>query len=96
MKRASMSRDQARALAQRLLDAVGRRDLPRLVDCYAEEAVMVSPMFGEVRGRAAIAATWERLFTTFSGWSVAVSDVLVDPDRIAVLTTITATGSCSC
>lgn len=88
-----MSPDQARALARRLLDAVARRNLPQLVDCYAQEAVMVSPMFGQVQGRAPIMATWEKLFTMFAEWSVEVSDILVDEDRIAVLTTVSAIDS---
>jgi phosphoserine phosphatase RsbU/P len=91
MKRAPMSREKARALALRLLEGVARRDLPQVVSCYAEEAVMISPLFGDQRGRAAIEATWERLFSQFPGFSVEVQDVLVDGDRIAILTTVTTT-----
>jgi sigma-B regulation protein RsbU (phosphoserine phosphatase) len=48
-------------------------------------------VFGEVRGRTRIAATWETLFSTFADVAVEISDVLVDGDRVAVLSTVTTT-----
>jgi ketosteroid isomerase-like protein len=86
-----MSREEARALVRQLLDAASRRDLSELMALYAADAVAVSPVFGEVRGRANIAATWQTLFRTFADLTVTVSDVLVDADRIAVLSTIKTT-----
>ncbi len=86
-----MSREEALALVRKLVDAAHRRDISRLMDAYAYEAVAVSPVFGEVRGRAAIAATWETLFSTLADIAIEVSDVLVDGDRIAVLSTIATT-----
>ena len=87
----AMSHERARALMGHLLDAAQRRDIARLMDLYVEDAVAVSPVFGEIRGRAAIAATWQTLFSTFSDIAVDVSDVLVDGDRIAVLSTVATT-----
>jgi ketosteroid isomerase-like protein len=86
-----MSRETALALARQLLDAAWRRDISQLRDLYAEQAVAVSPVFGEVRGGAEIAATWETLFLTFADAAIEISDVLVDGDRVAVLSTLTAT-----
>src|SRR5712692_10187869 len=86
-----MSREQALALVQQLLDTASHRDIPRLMDLYADEAVATSPVFGEVRGRAAIAKTWETLFSTFPVVAVVISNVLVDGDRIAVLSTLATT-----
>jgi phosphoserine phosphatase RsbU/P len=48
-------------------------------------------MFGEVRGADAIAATWATLFSTFDDFSTEISHVLVDGDRVAVLSTVGAT-----
>jgi ketosteroid isomerase-like protein len=73
------------------VDAARRRDISQLMNAYADEAVAVSPVFGEVKGRAAIAATWETLFSTFADIAVEVSDVLLDGDRIAVLSTVATT-----
>ena len=39
----------------------------------------------EVSGRAAIADTWDVIFTSFPDWTVKVTDVLVDGDRIAFI-----------
>ncbi len=84
----SLTRERALALVRRLMDTAQRRDLAQLVDCYAEHAVAVSPVFGEVRGRAAIAETWQRLFATFADFAVEITDILVDGHRIAVLSAI--------
>jgi ketosteroid isomerase-like protein len=73
------------------LDAARRRDIPRLMDFYADGAVALSPVFGAVQGRAAIAATWETLFSTFAEVAVETSGVLVDGDRVAVLSTVRTT-----
>jgi ketosteroid isomerase-like protein len=86
-----MSREDALALVRQLVDSARRRDISRLMDAYADEAIAVSPVFGEVRGRAGIAATWETLSSTFADFAVEVSTVLVDGDRIAVLSTIATT-----
>ena len=45
-------------------DAANAHDVERIVDYYAPDAVAISPVFGEVRGRAAIAQTWEQIFIT--------------------------------
>jgi len=86
-----MSREQALALVRQVIDAAGRRDFSRLMDLYGDEAVVVSPVFGQVEGRAAIAATWEKLLSTFSDVAVEVSDILVDGDRVVVLSTVRTT-----
>ena len=87
----AVTRDEALALVQRLLDTARRHELPQLMDMYADDAVAVSPVFGEVRGRQRIGATWQTLFEMFADLSVEVSDVLVEGDRIAVLSTVTTT-----
>ncbi len=86
-----MSRERALAIVRELIDAARQRDLARLMALYASDAVAVSPVFGEVRGRASIGATFETLFTTLADATVEVGDVLVDGDRLAVIGTITTT-----
>ena len=80
-----MKRDDALALVQRFRAAAGRRDLSLMANLYADEAVALSPIFGEVRGRDAILATWQTMFTTFADLMLDISDVLVDDDRLAIL-----------
>jgi len=84
-----VSREEALALVWRLLGAARRRDLPEVRDCYAEDAVAESPAFGEIHGRDGIVASWGTLFTSFSDISVDIATVLVDGDRVAILSTLT-------
>jgi serine phosphatase RsbU (regulator of sigma subunit)/ketosteroid isomerase-like protein len=71
--------------------AVRQHDLPALMEAYAEDAVAVSPVFGEVKGRHAIAEMFEAMFKTMPQPGTTVSDLLVDGDRIAILGTVQAT-----
>jgi serine phosphatase RsbU (regulator of sigma subunit)/ketosteroid isomerase-like protein len=86
-----MSREETLALARQLIEAANRHDPAGLMDCYAEDAVVVSPVFAEVHGRAAIGATWETTFATLPDFAIEVSDVLVDGDRTAILGALSAT-----
>src|SRR5215471_11470223 len=86
-----MQRDEAWALIRRLYEAAGRRDSTAIGAMYADEAVAISPVFGEVRGRVAIAASWSTLFSMFSDISLEIGDVLVDGDRIAMLSRVRTT-----
>jgi serine phosphatase RsbU (regulator of sigma subunit) len=86
-----VSREDALALVRRLLTAARRRDLPEVGDCYAENAVAESPAFGEIHGRDAIVASWGTLFSSFSDITVDISTILVDGERVAVLSTLTTT-----
>jgi serine phosphatase RsbU (regulator of sigma subunit) len=60
-----------------------------LGDCYAENAIALSPAFGEIRGREAIVASWARLFVS-KKVDVDLATILVDGDRVAVLGAITS------
>jgi phosphoserine phosphatase RsbU/P len=78
-----MTRDHATALVRQMADAVNRHDTPRLLTLYAEDAVTFSPVAGQIIGIPAIGEWWNRIFSLFPDWTVGVSDVLVDGDRIA-------------
>jgi len=86
-----MSRDEAIELVRQLEEAVNAHDTARLLDLYAESAVMVSPVFSGISGLEAIRKTWETTFALFPDWTAKVGDVLVDGDRIAFLGTAAAT-----
>jgi sigma-B regulation protein RsbU (phosphoserine phosphatase) len=86
-----MEREDAIALVQRLQDAVNRHDPEKLLEFYSEEAVTVSPVHGELHGRSAIVNSWQTIFSLFPDWTVEVTDVLLDGDRIAFFGTANAT-----
>src|SRR5260370_20596233 len=66
------------------------------MDFYAGDAVAISPVFGEVRGREAIAATFKTMFSTLSDVRFEISDVLVDGDRIAMLGIVKTSDRSGC
>lgn len=86
-----MSREEAIEFASKLEMAVNTHNTALIMSLYKEDAVMVSPMFPRVEGRAAIVENWQRTFSLFPDWAVQVGDVMVDGDRVAFLGTATAT-----
>jgi ketosteroid isomerase-like protein len=91
MTHQSMPREQALSLVRQLLDAAFRHDYEGVASFYAADAVAVSPVFGEVKGRDAVGATWQTLFTMFSDLAIENVDYLVDGNRVAVLGKICTT-----
>jgi ketosteroid isomerase-like protein len=86
-----VSRQQAIAFVHDLEKAVNSHDTARLLEFYSEDAVAVSPVFERIVGHSAIGESWNKLFSLFPDWTVSISDVLVDGDRIAFLGTAGAT-----
>jgi ketosteroid isomerase-like protein len=91
MAHPSTGRDEALALVRRLLFAASKRDAAGVRQCYAADAIAVSPVFGEVRGRDEVAATWQTLFITFTDLAIEEVNYLVDGDRVAVLAKVVTT-----
>ena len=81
----TLPREDALEIVRRFRDAGGRRDVSAMTSLYAQDAVAISPIFGEVRGRDAIAATWQTMFTTFADLMLDILEVLVDGDRLAII-----------
>ncbi len=84
-------REGAIAFVHRLEEAVNSHDNEALLKFYSERAVTVSPAYGERSGRSAIRNAWETIFSLFPDWTVKVTDVVLDCDRIAFMGTATAT-----
>src|SRR5215472_16500086 len=85
-----MERNAAITLIRELLATARRADVERLSQLYADDAVAISPLFGEVRGNRAIAETWQQLAIALPDFAAEVSHVLVDGDRIAVISSVAA------
>jgi predicted ester cyclase len=80
-----MSREDVEQTMRQFRDAGAHRDSSKLVDCYAENAIAISPVFGELKGKRAIAAAWGTWFSTFNDFGFAILDTLIDGDRVVVL-----------
>jgi len=80
---------------QQLLDrrtaAWNRRDPPALAAGYAENAVVTSPMFPRVEGRAAIENSFATLFRVFPEWEITFEGACITANRAMQLGTIRAT-----
>jgi steroid delta-isomerase-like uncharacterized protein len=81
----------AAAFIHELRKAATAHDASRLGSFYAEDAVAVSPVFGEVRGRAAIVRTFQDLFDTLPDAVFDLSDTFAEGNRFAFMGTVTAT-----
>ena len=84
-------REEAVAFAHWLERAVNAHDVAGLEAGYADDAVLISPVFRETVGRAAIAKSWEAIFQLFPDWQVKILEVLVDGNRLAFVGTCMAT-----
>lgn len=88
-----MLRAQAIEFVRQLEEAINTHDTERLLGFYANDAITVSPMFAGISGREAISKGFDTIFSLFPDWTVSVSDVLVDGDRIAFMGSVTATDN---
>lgn len=88
-----MSREDAVAFVRAMAAATNAHDIARMETLYAEDAVAISPVLGELRGRRAVVESWKTLFTRFPDCAIEISDVFADGDRIAFLGTMRATDA---
>ena len=89
----AMTRDEIREFVRLNEAAWERRDTAALMEDYADNCEVVSPMLRTLRGKAAVEGSFRDLFRAFGEWTIAVDDVLVDLDggvRCAIVTTIHA------
>lgn len=86
-----MTREQAVELVNARLASYKRRDAVALARGFAEDAVVVSPMFATVQGRKAIEASYKSLFNAFPDWEMHAEEPIIDGNRIAQLFRVTAT-----
>lgn len=67
------------------------RDTDRLARMHAENVKVVSPMFGQINGRAAVAESYVRLFGAFPDWTLTTEELIVDDGTVAQVFSATAT-----
>jgi steroid delta-isomerase-like uncharacterized protein len=88
-----MSREQIVSALQAMQRAWNARDPAALTAAHTDDGVVVSPIFGEVRGRAEIERSYEELFRAFADWTLEGHDLIIDGARAAQTFTVTATHS---
>ena len=88
-----MNREQIVAVVQTMQRAWNAKDAAALAAVHADDGVVHSPMFGEVRGRAEIERTYREMFRSFADWDFQGQELIIDGDRFAQTFTATATHS---
>jgi steroid delta-isomerase-like uncharacterized protein len=88
-----MTRDEVREMLRRHHEAVNLHDVRAVEALYADDALLVSPLFHSVHGRAAIGRSFERLFAIFPDYAITMQDELfiAEGPRAAQFGTVTAT-----
>ena len=78
-----MTRDEAATLfAER--DAIWRRgDTHALASLHADDGVIISPLFGVIKGLEAIEKSYENIFKIFNDLILTTEDIVADGDRVA-------------
>ena len=88
-----MTREQIVTLTQVMQRAWNARDPAALAVLYADDALVHSPMFGEVHGRAEIERSYREMFRGFADWIFEGQDLIIDGTRAAQTFIATATHS---
>jgi steroid delta-isomerase-like uncharacterized protein len=89
-----MTSQEIRAFVDQHVEAWKNHDVRTLVDGYADECELISPLFQTVRGKAGIEASFRDIFRIFADQTIRSDDLLVDHergDRAAYVATYTAT-----
>ena len=86
-----MTRDETVALMSLRQNAWVARDPELLASTHAEAGTVSSPMFGQLRGRAAISNSYALAFRTFPDWTFTAESLLIDGDAVAQPFSATAT-----
>ena len=87
-----MTRDEILALLDRRAEAWRRLDAGTLVNDYADDAVIESPLAGgTTHGVEQIKQVFQTYFVAFPDLGMEVAEVLVDDQRAAVMATFTGT-----
>lgn len=87
-----MTRTEASTVLRRHREALNRHDVQALESLYAKNAVVSSPLFRTIRGRAAIARSFETLFRMWPDYHVRGKNSLLicEGNRAAEFTTVVA------
>ena len=86
-----MTRESVGEFFERWERSWAARDVDALAGMHAEACTVSSPMFGQIKGREAVADSYVRLFSAFPDWSLTTEDLIVDGDRVAQVFSATAT-----
>ena len=83
-----MTNDEIRSLLDRFRLAWESQDMDAMLDCYAEDCVVVSPIFSTLSGRSQVEKSYSNLMNAFHTERITVADMVIDssnPPRAVIL-----------
>ena len=86
-----MTRDEIVQLFAQRDQLWATRDAEGLAATYSEGCKVTSPIFGDLKGRAAIAQSHIRLFEAFPDWNLTTGELIIDGHRVVQEFKVTAT-----
>lgn len=86
-----MTRDEVVRLAEGWQAIWTKRDPVALASVYASDCIVSSPIFGEMKGRAAVEQSNRRLFDAFPDWDLRSEDLIIDGDKVVEVLKINLT-----
>ena len=88
-----MTNDDIRSFLERFQHAWERRDVGAVVECYADNCVVVSPIFNTLHDRSQVEKSYVDFFKAFEVLEVKIEDAVIsneEPPRAAVVWTAQA------
>jgi steroid delta-isomerase-like uncharacterized protein len=68
-----------------------KRDPAALTDMYAPDCTVSSPIFGDIKGRAAVEESNRRLFKSFPDWDLKTEQLIIDGNLAVQVMKVSAT-----
>jgi len=88
-----VTRTEIATLFARRQEASNRHDLVTLMEGYAADCLLVSPMAGTVKGPAAVEQVYRAWYTAFPDASTRHEALLIDGDQVAEMETLSGTDT---
>ena len=86
-----MTHPEAVAFLEQRAESYMRRDIPALAKAHAPDGVVHSPLFPDMKGRAAIESSYRTLFSVFPDWELTFDPPIIDDMRVAQAFVVHAT-----
>jgi len=86
-----MTRDEVVGLFESWEQVWAKRDPVALGEMYAPDCTVRSPIFGDIKGRAALQESNRRLFAAFPDWHLKTELLIIDGHMVVQVMKVTAT-----
>ena len=78
-----MTRDEANVLFAARDAMWGSGDIHALASLHAEDGIIISPLFGTIKGLPAIEKSYRQIFKIFNDLTLTTEEIVADGDRVA-------------